>query len=273
MIKKWTGLLAALLLMGSFSLESFALASLREQEAQEEAAASQTVQAEAESEAGAAQAQEEPASEETVSAEATAKTDDGEDSREPEAVQALSAAVPAEQAVLDNAALGEPVEPASQALDAVVDEVMDGIITDDMDTYDKVKACYDYVIANTSYGNHMAYMGTPIGSGTCWDVYQSYGDVEGFGAVAFTAGKGMCNAYASAFILMVRHLGLEARLVKGYTLGGGGGYAYHEWAEVDIGGTQYVFDPQLEQDLVKSGLPPYSVFCKTYSALGKRYQK
>lgn len=239
--RRWTSFLAALALALTLPAQALALDSLREQRA-------------ADSGSGRMDGEREGAEE------------------QPEAA-AVSAKAAPEAALLDGAALGEAQEPGSQALDAVVEGVLEEITAEDMSTYEQVKACYDYVLANTAYGNHMAYMSTPIGGGTCWDVYQSHGEVEGFGAVALTAGKGMCNAYASAFILMARHLGLDARLVKGSTMSGGGGYAYHEWAEILIGGTPYVFDPQLDQDLTRSGLPAYSVFCKPYASLGVRYRK
>lgn len=262
-MKKWTSLLAAAVLVMAAAVQPMALSSLREQEAQDTAQAEEKAGQEADPvpEEDAAQAEGQPEEREKSGGSGAAKE------TQP------TASSSAEQAVLDSAPLGEPQAPSSAALDGLVDDVMDDIVTDDMDTYSKVKACYDYVTDNVSYGNHMAYMSTPIGQGTCWDVYMSHGEVEGFGAVALTAGKGMCNAYASAFILMVRQLGLNPRLVKGYTLGGGGSYAYHEWAELDIDGVTYVFDPQLEQDLVKSGLPAYTVFCKPYASLGRRYQK
>lgn len=258
-MKKWTSFLTALMLTAALALEPMALTPLREQ-VETDNAAMETDPADT--------------VEETV-----AEKPEETDRETPEAEEAAdAAAIPTqaetpESALLNQAALGEPQSPSSQALDQLVSSLMDGIVTDEMTTYDKVRTCYDYVTDHTSYGNHMAYMSTPVGGETCWDIYQSYGDVEGFGAVALTAGKGMCNAYASAFILMARRLGLDARLVKGYTLSGGGSYAYHEWAEVVIDGMPYVFDPQLDQDLTKSGLPAYSVFCKSYAALGKRYQK
>lgn len=168
----------------------------------------------------------------------------------------------------------DPASPASGNLDAYLDELIPTIIDEDeMDTYDQVKACYDYLVDNVSYGSHTRYLGTSIGETTCGRIYSSYGEVEGFGAVALTAKKGMCNAYASAFILMTRKLGVDAYLVEGQTRSSGGGYAYHKWAEVEIDGIAYAFDPQLEQDLRRAGLAKYSVFCKTYDQIPGRYIK
>lgn len=178
--------------------------------------------------------------------------------------------------LLDEAELN-PVSPRSEALDALLDDIMDDIFAEtdeDLDTYGQVKACYDYLVANVRYGSHTANLGAMVNdSVSCRSIYSSYGAVEGFGAVALTARVGMCNAYASAFILMARKIGLDAYLVKGSTRSGGGGYAYHEWAEIKIDDSVYVFDPQLEQNLVAAGLPRYTVFCRTYSEIPGRYSK
>lgn len=167
----------------------------------------------------------------------------------------------------------KPLSPKSEELEQYMLDIMDDIITEDMTTYQQVKACYDYIIANTSYGSHTSRLGTPIGSVTCAEITKLYGVVEGYGAVALSSKVGMCNAYASAFILMAREIGLDANLVKGYTKSRGGGYAYHEWAEVNIDGTVYVFDPQLDQSLTRAGLGEYNVFCKTYEQISGRYSK
>lgn len=173
--------------------------------------------------------------------------------------------------ILNSAEL-DPQEPQSPDLAAYLDELMPELINDDMDTYEKIKACYDYVKNNTKYGSHLANLDAKIGDTTCRAIDRKYGSVEGYGAVALVARVGMCNAYASAFILMARKIGLDAYLVTGSTKSRGG-YAYHEWCEIKIGGTAYVFDPQLDQSLKKSGLKEYLVFCATYDQISGRYIK
>lgn len=177
-----------------------------------------------------------------------------------------------EKETVINQAYLEPVEPRSPDLAIYLDEVMADLINDEMSTYEQVKACYDYLVDTVSYGSHTSVMGTLVNNSvSCRSIYSNYGEVEGYGAAVLTAKKGMCNAYASGFILMAREIGLDAYLVKGSTKGAGGGYVYHEWAEVLIDGTPYIFDPQLEQNLVSSGLAPYTVFCVTYDQVPGRY--
>lgn len=173
--------------------------------------------------------------------------------------------------VILNEAELDPESPESEELEEYVDDLLGELTDEDMDTYEKVLSCYDYLVDTVSYGSHLRYLDTSLGDTTCQAIYDRYGEVEGFGAVALSAGVGMCNAYASAFILMTRSLGLDSHLVEGSTRSGSGSYAYHKWAEIDIDGETYVFDPQLEQSLRRHGLPDYSVFCKTYAEIPGRY--
>lgn len=164
--------------------------------------------------------------------------------------------------------------PKSPDLSAYIDEILPSIVNEDMDAFEQVKACFDYVRDNTAYGTHytQANMNTHLGNTTIGTIYRKYGEVEGFGAVALKNRVGMCNAYASAFILLVRKLGFDAYLVKGSTKGSGGGYRYHEWCEININGMVYVFDPQLDQSLSRY-FGNYQVFCVTYEQIPGRYRK
>lgn len=174
------------------------------------------------------------------------------------------------QELLNSADLS-PVTAQSEDLQEVIEEVLQEVTDEDMGTAQKLREAYDYLVENVQYGSHMRNLGTAVGDVTCADIYYTYGEIEGFGSVALTANVGMCNAYASAFILMARTLGYDAHLAAGSTRSAGGGYAYHQWAEIDIDGVTYVFDPQLEQDLREAGLDSYSVYCKSYDEIGSRY--
>lgn len=198
-----------------------------------------------------------------------------------------AAAVEQDRIDLMNEAELTVVSPGSADLDEYLDALMMEIFYDlapedeedpdwfvaNLTTYEKAEACYDYLIENVSYGSHVANLGTAIGNTTCRAIDRIYGSVEGYGAVALTAEVGMCNAYASAFILMARKIGLKASLAKGYTRRRGGGWAYHEWAEITIGETVYAFDPQLDQSLSKQGLGEDIIFFKTYGEIPGRYSK
>lgn len=166
-----------------------------------------------------------------------------------------------------------PTNAASPELNAYLDNLLASITTDQMTTYEKLTVCFEYIIANTSYASHMKYLGSEINGVTCNSIYSQYGDIEGFGAVVFASGKGMCNAYASAWILLAQKIGVQATLVEGSTKSGRGGYSYHKWAEVVIDGVTYVVDPQLQQSLRNYWPGDYSVYFSTYDQIPGRYIK
>jgi len=173
--------------------------------------------------------------------------------------------------IINNVGGLNPANPQSPELNELLDDIMAQLIDEEMDYFEQLKACYDYVVENTRYGSHLSHLDARVGDTTCRAIYRQYGEVEGFGAVALAANVGMCNAYASAFIMMARKIGYDAYLVRGSTKSGGGGYAYHEWCEIDIDGTRYVFDPQLDQSLARAGLKKYMVFGVTYDQIPGRY--
>lgn len=186
----------------------------------------------------------------------TAKADEG-DSRDP---------------VLNNLNL-TPASSVSPELNAYLDELLPTIVTEEMSNYQKLQACYDYVINNTTYGSHLKYMGNVVNGVTCRQIQQVGGEVEGYAAATLSSGKGLCNGYAAAWMVLAEKLGVETNLARGYTRRAGGGYTYHEWAEVTIDGVVYTVDPQLEQSLRKSKSDKYSAFFVTYAQVGNRYKR
>lgn len=137
---------------------------------------------------------------------------------------------------------------ANPVLTETVDSVLAEILTPGMDTYDKVKACYDWLIKHTVYKNP-----GHEGSGY-WDcAYQVFRD-----------GKGTCNCYSAAFAAMMRRIGLNCYVGKGVTSANSGGMTGHEWAFIEIDGKTYVFDPQVEDaiaDRTSSKEIQYVRFC------------
>lgn len=188
-------------------------------------------------------------------------------------VSAENAVEEAPAEVILNAADLNPTETGIPALDKLVAETLDSLIDKDMDSYEKIRTCYDWLLDNMSYDSSMKHLGVSVGDMTCGDIFYTYGEVNGFGAVALASNYGLCNGYAAGFILMARRLGYDAKLIDGYTLNGGGGYSWHKWAEIKIDGTAYVFDPQLDQNAESWGLEDHSFFCKTYEQVGKRYRR
>lgn len=78
----------------------------------------------------------------------------------------------------------------------------------------------------------------------------------------FTHRTGHCYVMAATFVSMARVLGYEAYFVEGAVPYRTGGYGAHGWAEIVIGGTTYVFDPDFQYNTGRNG---YQI---TYGASG-----
>ena len=133
-------------------------------------------------------------------------------------------------------------------LNAAIEKVLGEILSPGMDTYDKTKACYDWVI------DHMVYKRVSHARQGYWEcAYQ-----------ALQEGKGTCNCYSLLFIAMTRYIGLDTYYVEGVTSANGGGMTGHFWVVMEIGEDSYVFDPQVEDAIAgrtASKTVTYSRFC------------
>lgn len=133
-------------------------------------------------------------------------------------------------------------------LDAEMRTLLGSLIEPGMDTYDKVKVCYDWLIANTDYRRPYH-----TGSGYWPCAMQTLED-----------GIGTCNCYSAAFALMMRYIGLECYVVEGKTSANGGGMTGHVWTVIRLDGSYYIFDPQVEDAMANrtsSKEVTYARFC------------
>ena len=151
-----------------------------------------------------------------------------------------------------------PQTSSYEPLNSMVKQILSQITTGGMSTYQKVKACYDYLIDNGRYGHAS-------------DSYFDSGDMANErrfaekSAYAFLKdGVGNCLNYNAAFTAMTRAIGLKTILRTGETPAIEGGYTSHTWCEIQLNGTIYVFDPQLEDNYARGAPTPYIFFCKTY---------
>lgn len=146
-----------------------------------------------------------------------------------------------------NSAVLHPYVSDHPELDAAVNALFDELFEPGMDTYDKVKACYDWLIENISYKRPYH---ESMGYWQC--AYQVFRD-----------GIGTCNCYSNAFAVMMRYIGLDCYVVEGSTTASGGGYTGHEWTTIKIGEDFYIFDPQVEDAIAgrNGGKVNYLRFC------------
>ncbi len=130
-------------------------------------------------------------------------------------------------------------------LDAMLDNIFAQIITPDMDTHDKLKACYDYLILNIKderyeevydEGFEFTIKVGPDASGTYNNAYGT-----------LVTKLGVCDTFSATFAAMAWKLGLPMYIVAGSTTTSGGGYTPHAWCQMDgPDGTVYVFDPHID---------------------------
>lgn len=161
-----------------------------------------------------------------------------------------------------NSAALAPVWSGSKEVNDVIGQIFAQIITEEMTTYDKVKACYDWLIMNTEYGisdNWVVLMSANMS----FDDFMVY-DV-------LTSHYGVCDHYSAAFAYMVRAIGLDCRVQGGLTHKADGGYTPHAWTVIVIDGVEYVFDPQVEDNISRGGAIGYYRFGKTYGEVADKY--
>ena len=165
-----------------------------------------------------------------------------------------------------NAATLSPMLTNNEELDALVGEIFSRILTDDMSTYEKVKACYDYLINSASYG----------GSDQAIRVSFDYASMQDAIVVALAgsilkSNVGVCDDYTSAFVVMTRRIGLRSYYCTGVTQSQRGGLGGHAWAVIEIGGADYSFDPEIEDVNAKGGPISYRKFCRTVEEISGSY--
>lgn len=163
-----------------------------------------------------------------------------------------------------NAATLNPMKTNDAELDALIDQIFAQIIKPGMTTYQKVKACYDYLINNASYGG---------GSFSVPMRYTAFQDnlTAACAKAILTSKQGVCDDYSSAFMCMTRRIGLQSYTCACQAPNQSGGVSGHMVAFISVGGVNYIFDPQIEDYNAKGGKIPYRYFCKTFEAMAKTY--
>ena len=143
----------------------------------------------------------------------------------------------------------------------VVAATLSNIINPNISTYAKVQACYDWLIVNCRYG-YLDEFTTPA-------FPEDEGATRAMDMLIYKIGA--CDDYSCAFAAMTRALGLNCYTVYGQTSRADGGYTGHIWCVIKIDGVEYVFDPQVEDNIARGGDVYYYRFCKTYDEVYENY--
>ena len=150
--------------------------------------------------------------------------------------------------LLNNAEL-YPTATGEDYCDEIVRQTLERITNDGMTTYEKVRACYDYLVDTCAYGDNVLRLDFPEDNGTA----RAYGMLIGH--------IGACDDYSCAFAALTRAIGLNCYTVYGQTARASGGMTGHIWCVIAIDGVEYVFDPQIDDNI---GADIYYRFCVTY---------
>ena len=141
----------------------------------------------------------------------------------------------------------EPLNPKQscyEELDKLVNELLDKLITDDMNGYKKAWVCYEYLVDNITYSRGMD---ANTGMYSSSDPAVTPKEVL-WATDLFNSGQGCCYHYSAAYVYMLRALGFDAHLVSGNVPAYNGGRTPHCWLYVNMNGNQYIFDPDLDMN-------------------------
>ena len=131
--------------------------------------------------------------------------------------------------------------------------------------YEQLRGCYDWLIQNCSYGRGKDIPMGPLQElgPSGWLAREAYSILVGR--------EGVCFGYSAAFVVLARMIGFDAVMQHGQTHKATGGYTGHAWCVINIHGVDYVFDPQVEDNIAKGGTIQYLRFCKTYEEVPDKY--
>lgn len=155
-----------------------------------------------------------------------------------------------------NALLLSPKMPEREDLKAVLDDLMPRILEGCKDTYEQVKACYDYLIDMCEYSQTVKYTYE----------YDAY--------LLLTEFRGSCTYYVAALHYMLLYIGVENSITNGYRYPhpeSSDRTSFHRWIEIKLNGVAYVLDPQWEDTLSNDGELSYERFFYTHEELKSFY--
>lgn len=193
-------------------------------------------------------------------------------------ISSFSIAMPVEAAAKNINTLLNSAEPGPQttgnaALDEVVNYILSQITTPDMTGSQKVQACYDYLVLNGTYDAYAAFYYDCSALAYDYCYYDSE-MANAYGMLCTLSGD--CYGFSSAFIAMTRVLGYNTYAARGVTSSSksANGYSNHGWAVMNLEGTEYVFDPDIDYCVYKrNGSNIHCRFGKTYAELPGKYMQ
>lgn len=137
-----------------------------------------------------------------------------------------------------NAQTLNPTSTGVQALDTLVQGILEDITEPGDTNYQKLEAIYDYLLTRVSHGSLPIDMNDAVefaGDKVFENVSELVVSYEAYQLLS--QDQGVSDHYAAAFSVLTRAVGLESYVVNGSLQGEG-----HVWNNVVIGGEYYAFD-------------------------------
>lgn len=152
-----------------------------------------------------------------------------------------------------------PPEPVENYAWWLVEQIAAEITTPGMSEYDKAKAAHDYMVENVSKGEAVC--------PELWRIYQKDPDtpltfLENRAISPLRFEIGMCEDQAAALVLLLRGMGLEAEYIPGFIFSVQGDAMDHAWLMVQVDGSWYHMDPDMESYRARRGRIIYQYFLK-----------
>lgn len=143
-----------------------------------------------------------------------------------------------------------PQKTGYETLDKRVAELVSSWRTSSSDTYELVLAAYDWLVYNVKYDSSLSYY-------PYYDFNSRYECPVPYYAVTFAyeplfKKEGVCDNFASAFVVIARVIGLDAYIRTGHMVLRSGAVNAHTWCEIKMNGSWYIFDPQADNSVYSS---------------------
>ena len=170
-----------------------------------------------------------------------------------------TAALDATAQNLLNAASLTPLYTGYSPLDQIIKNIFNSRFSAGISTFEKVKACYDYVNTGATYRGVTPPNSTYNAISSECNYYKNEDAYLVARAYHFLQDKkGSCIDFADAFMVLARAVGLECYVMHGTYDSGS-----HYWNLIKLSGTYYVFDTEVDWRSAGSSWnnPRYGSFC------------
>lgn len=139
-----------------------------------------------------------------------------------------------------------PVYTRYTSFDNQISGILMSITNSSMTNYDKLMSIYNYVQDKLYYAMPLLDMNLIYNLQLNYH-YSEFDATEiALAQAALDNGYGVCDSYAALFMIMTRQAGFDSYVFNGQVSKVGGGTTGHAWVVINIGGTYYTFDPQIE---------------------------